>query len=66
MIVSVSVVIVLGALVVWCSRKDGLKISHALVCGMFGFCLSSTAVAPSIQASGESLATLLGGISLCA
>ncbi|WP_129837815.1 hypothetical protein [Streptomyces sp. RFCAC02] len=63
MILSVSGVVLLGVIVVLFFRKDGLKVSHAVVCALFGFYLSSTAVAPSIHAGGRSLADLLGGIS---
>ncbi|CAL9395183.1 hypothetical protein [Streptomyces griseomycini] len=61
MIVSVSCVVLLGIVVFVLFRKDGLKASHALVAMLFGFYLASTAIAPSIKAGGESLASLLGG-----
>jgi hypothetical protein len=64
MVLSVSGVVLLGVIVVLFFRKDGLKPSHATVCALFGFYLSGTAVAPSIKAGGESLANLLGGITL--
>ncbi|MFE5034198.1 hypothetical protein [Streptomyces sp. NPDC056683] len=62
MILSISGVIVLGIVVFLFFRKDGLKPSHATVSTLFGFYLASTAIAPSIKAGGESLASLLGGI----
>jgi hypothetical protein len=62
MVLSVSGLLLLGVIVFLFFRKDGLKISHAVVCGLFGFYLAGTAVAPSIQAGGESLARLLDGI----
>lgn len=62
MILSISGVVLLGVIVFLFFRKDGLKFSHMLVCALFGFYLASTAVAPSIKAGGESLASLLGGI----
>ncbi|CAL9631355.1 hypothetical protein [Streptomyces sp. NPDC090994] len=62
MILSISGVILLGVVVFIYFRKDGLKASHAVVAMLFGFYLSSTAVAPSIKAGGESLAGLLGGL----
>ncbi|MBL1068127.1 hypothetical protein [Streptomyces sp. 7-21] len=61
---SVSGVVLLGVVVFLFFRKDGLKVSHAVVCALFGFYLAGTAVAPSIEAGGESLADLLGGIRL--
>ncbi|CAK7282506.1 MULTISPECIES: hypothetical protein [Streptomyces] len=62
MILSMSGVVLLGTIVFLFFRKDGLKGSHACVSALFGFYLSSTAIAPSIKAGGESLAGLLGGI----
>ncbi|EPJ35821.1 hypothetical protein STAFG_7121 [Streptomyces afghaniensis 772] len=54
--------VLLGIVVFIFFRKDGLKASHAVVTMLFGFYLASTAIAPSIKAGGESLASLLGGI----
>ncbi|MGI5400358.1 hypothetical protein ACQEVG_13040 [Streptomyces sp. CA-135486] len=62
MILSISGVILLGIIVFLFFRKDGLKGSHAVVCGLFGFFVSGTAIAPSIKAGSASLASLLGGI----
>lgn len=62
MILSISGVVLLGIVVFLFFRKDGLKASHAMISALFGFYLSSTAIAPSIKAGGESLASLLGGI----
>ncbi|MDH6626022.1 hypothetical protein M2271_003838 [Streptomyces sp. LBL] len=62
MILSISGVVLLGIIVFLFFRKDGLKASHCTVSVMFGFFLSSTAIAPSIKAGSESLASLLGGI----
>jgi hypothetical protein len=64
MILSISGVVLLGVVVLLFFRKDGLKVSHALVCALFGFYLAGTAVAPGIRAGGASLAGLLGGIRL--
>jgi hypothetical protein len=63
MVLSVSGVMLLGVIVILFFRKDGLKLSHALVCGLFGFYLAGTSVAPSIKEGGDRLANLLGGIS---
>ncbi|HET9380694.1 MAG TPA: hypothetical protein VFP69_07670 [Streptomyces sp.] len=62
MVLSISCVVLLGIIVFCFLRKDGLKLSHALVAVLFGFYLASTAIAPSIKASGESLASILGGL----
>ncbi|SFC89789.1 hypothetical protein [Streptomyces aidingensis] len=64
MVLQVSGVVLLGVIVFLFFRKDALKPSHAIVCGLFGFYLAGTAVAPSIRAGGQSLAGLLGGLSL--
>jgi hypothetical protein len=62
MILSMSGVVLLLIIVFLFCRKDGLKVIHALVCVLLGFYLAGTAIAPSIKASGHSLASLLGGI----
>jgi hypothetical protein len=61
-ILSISGVVLLGIIAFLFFRKDGLKISHALVCALFGFYLAGTAIAPSIKAGGASIASLLGGL----
>ncbi|WP_035795453.1 hypothetical protein [Kitasatospora mediocidica] len=62
MILSISGIVLFGTIAFLFFRRDGLKVSHALVCSLFGFYLAGTAIAPSIQAGGASLANLLGGI----
>ncbi|MDB1090374.1 hypothetical protein PJ985_22760 [Streptomyces sp. ACA25] len=62
MVLSISGVVLLGVVMFLFWRKDGLKLSHAAVCALFGFYLAGTALAPGIQAGGASLASLLGGI----
>ncbi|CAM5291251.1 MULTISPECIES: hypothetical protein [Actinomycetes] len=62
MILSISGVVLFGVIVFLFFRKDSLKASHAIVCALFGFYLSSTAIAPSIRAGSASLAGLLGGL----
>ncbi|MEU9607897.1 hypothetical protein [Streptomyces sp. NPDC048057] len=62
MVLSISGVVLLAIIVFLFFKKDGLKASHALVCALFGFFLAGTAIAPSITAGSQSLASLLGGI----
>ncbi|MDH6114469.1 hypothetical protein P3T36_000869 [Kitasatospora sp. MAP12-15] len=62
MILSISGIVLFGTIAFLFFRRDGLKVSHALVCSLFGFYLAGTAIAPSITAGGASLANLLGGI----
>ena len=64
MILSISAAVLLGVIVFLFFRKDGLKLSHALVCALFGFYLAGSAIAPSIKAGGASLANLLGGLKI--
>lgn len=62
MALSVSAVVLLAFLIVFLSRKDGLKFFHALVCTLFGFGLAGTALAPSIAHSSHAFALLLGNL----
>ncbi|MFG2333915.1 hypothetical protein ACGFMM_30455 [Streptomyces sp. NPDC048604] len=62
MILSISGVVLLGIICFLFFKKDGMKASHALVSALFGFFLAGTAIAPSITAGSQSLASLLGGI----
>ncbi|MFI9273019.1 hypothetical protein ACIGXM_20160 [Kitasatospora sp. NPDC052896] len=62
MILSISGIVLFGTIAFLFFRRDGLKVSHAVTCALFGFYLAGTAIAPSIQAGGASLANLVGGI----
>ncbi|WP_335976079.1 MULTISPECIES: hypothetical protein [Streptomycetaceae] len=64
MILSISGVVLLGVICFLFFRKDGLKVSHGVVCALFGFYLAGTAIAPSITAGGASLAGLIGGLKI--
>ncbi|MEC3995721.1 hypothetical protein VSR01_20270 [Actinacidiphila sp. DG2A-62] len=60
MVVSVSVVLLLVLLAAMLMRNRSLKPSHAVVCILLGFCLSSTSLAPTIQSTLVSTASLVG------
>jgi hypothetical protein len=62
MVLSVSGVLLLGVIVFILFRKDGLKVSHMIVCMMFGFYLASTSIASSIRDSTDSIAGFIGGL----
>lgn len=62
MVLSVSGVLLLGVVVFILFRKDGLKISHMIVCMMFGFYLASTSLASSIRNSTDSIAGFISGL----
>ncbi|WP_030608576.1 MULTISPECIES: hypothetical protein [Streptomyces] len=64
MVLSVSGVVLLGIIVFLFFRKDGLKVTHALVCALFGFYLAGTAIAPGIKAGGARLAGLISGLNV--
>ena len=62
MVLSVSGVLLLGVIVFILFRKDGLKVSHLIVCMMFGFYLASTSIASSIKNSTDSVASFISGL----
>ncbi|HSA48777.1 MAG TPA: hypothetical protein VLH10_01515 [Yinghuangia sp.] len=63
MVLSISGVLLLGVIAFLFFRKDGMKLSHAVVCALFGFYLAGTAAAPHITAGGNSVAGMLSDIS---
>ncbi|MCX2970056.1 hypothetical protein WDH52_13955 [Streptomyces sp. TRM70308] len=64
MALSVSSVVLLGIVIFLLTRKGGLKVSHALVCALFGFYLAGSTMAPGIEAGGNMIASLVSGLSL--
>lgn len=62
MILSLSAVLLLGALVVILWRHAGLRPWHAAVCVLFGFYLASTSAAPYIRDGAGAVGRLLTGI----
>ncbi|MTE18054.1 hypothetical protein F0L17_02690 [Streptomyces sp. TRM43335] len=62
MVLSISGVLLFGVIVFLFFRKDNLKLSHAIVCALFGFYLAGSAIAPGIEAGGATLANLIGNI----
>ena len=59
MIVSLSVMVLLGALVFALCRWAGLRAWHAVVCLLFGFTLASSPAAPTINQALRALVDLL-------
>ncbi|MEE4545326.1 hypothetical protein V2S66_25590 [Streptomyces sp. V4-01] len=59
MVVSVSVVLLLVLLAAMLMRNRALKPSHAVLCVLLGFCLASTSLAPTIQSTLTSTASLV-------
>lgn len=62
MAISISVVLLLLILAVIFLRNGGLKISHALVCALFGFSLASTSIAPTIAGGITATAAVVSGL----
>ncbi len=62
MAVSISVVLLLVVLAVIFLRSGGLKLSHAIVCGLLGFFLAGTSMAPTIQEGVAATAEVVGSL----
>ena len=62
MVLSVSLVLLLGVLVWFLVRFAGLHGWHALFCVLFGFYLASTPLAPYIQTGCRAVARIVAGI----
>ncbi|CAM5244266.1 MULTISPECIES: hypothetical protein [Streptomyces] len=62
MIISLSTVLILGALLALMLRNRSLGAGGATVAALFGFCLASTGAAPAINDALQSLADSLGRI----
>ena len=64
MIVSISAVLLLGALVLLLCRHANLRAWHALVCVLFGFYLASTAVGPHLANALRAMAHAISQVHL--
>ncbi|MFH8472978.1 hypothetical protein [Streptomyces sp. NPDC018000] len=62
MALSISAVVLLAIVVVLLIRKSGLKAGHALVCGLLGFYLASSSIAPSISNLTTNVASMIGSL----
>ncbi|MET7385870.1 hypothetical protein [Streptomyces sp. NPDC005385] len=61
MAISISAVLLLLVLAVIFLR-NGLKVSHALVCALLGFLLASTSMAPTIHSGLTATADIVGSL----
>lgn len=61
MILSISIVVLLGLAVFVLCRYAGLRGTHAVVCVLFGFYLASSPLAPTIADAVEALTRLISG-----
>lgn len=64
MVLSLSVVVLLGGLVVVLCRYAGLRTWHAVTCSLFGFFVASTSAAPYVRDGAAAVARFLAGIEL--
>lgn len=64
LVLTVSLVLLLGALVWFLVRFAALRGWHALLCILFGFYLASTPLAPYIQTGCRALARIVTGVEL--
>ncbi|MFJ4840318.1 hypothetical protein [Streptomyces sp. NPDC088746] len=62
MAISISVVLLLLVLAAIFLRNGGLKLSHAIVCGLLGFLLASTSMAPTIHEGITATANVVSGL----
>ncbi|MFI0941111.1 hypothetical protein [Streptomyces sp. NPDC021020] len=62
MVVHVSVIVLLLVIVGMLMHNKSLKVSHAIVAGLLGFCLASSSIAPTIQSTVASTADLVSTI----
>ncbi|WP_329176734.1 MULTISPECIES: hypothetical protein [unclassified Streptomyces] len=62
MVVSVSVVLLLFVIAALLTHNKHLKVSHAIICGLLGFCLAGSGLAPTIQSTVASTADLVSTI----
>ncbi len=62
MLLHMPLVIALAAATFFLSRKSGLKATHALVCGAFGFYLADTSLATSIHSASAGMLGMIGNL----
>ncbi|MFE7749594.1 hypothetical protein [Streptomyces sp. NPDC057428] len=62
MAISISLVLLMLILAVIFLRNGGLKVSHAIVCGLLGFFLAGTSMAPTIHEGISATANVVGGL----
>jgi hypothetical protein len=64
LILSASIVLLLGVLVFVLIRYSALRAWQAAACALFGFYLASSPVAPYIRTAATAIAHLISGITL--
>ena len=61
MVISLSLVLVLGVVVWLLHRYAGLKVWHGVICVLFGFYLATTSFAPEIRTTVTAIIHALSG-----
>ncbi|MEU9044165.1 MULTISPECIES: DUF2304 family protein [unclassified Kitasatospora] len=64
MAMNISAAVLMLVIVVVLIRRSGLKLGHAIVCGLLGFYLASSSIAPSISQVTSNLAGMINGLKL--
>ncbi len=64
MIVSMSIVLLLGVLVWFLIRYTALRAWQALVCVLFGFYVAASPVAPYVRSAVVAITRLISGVQL--
>lgn len=64
MALSISAAMLMLVIVVVLIRRSGLKLAHAIVCGLLGFYLASSSIAPSITEVTSNLAGMINDLKL--
>ena len=62
MVISLSLVLVLGVVVWLLHRYAGLKVWHGVICVLFGFFLATTSFAPEIRTTVTAIIRALSGL----
>lgn len=61
MVISLSLVLVLGVTVWLLHKAAGLKVWHAVICVLFGFYLATSSLAPEIRTTATTIIRALIG-----
>jgi hypothetical protein len=61
LVISLSLVLVLGVVVWLLHRYAGLKVWHGVICVLFGFFLATTSFAPEIRTTVTAIIRALSG-----
>jgi hypothetical protein len=61
LVISISLVLVLGIAVWWLHKYNAMKVWHGLICVLFGFYLATSSLAPEIRSTVSAVIRALSG-----